>query len=142
MVGVPLPAFNLQGLYDESQFYSRDDLLDGDFMLINVWASWCAACKSEHGFLTRLQHQGIDIIGLNYRDERKPALSMLKDLGDPYQAIIYDIHGSLALDLGVIGAPETFLISPAGEIVHRFSGVLDKQIWDKQFVPLLVGVGK
>ncbi|MDG3088222.1 DsbE family thiol:disulfide interchange protein [Vibrio hannami] len=137
MVGEPVPEFSLQSLHDETQLLNNSSIPSNKYSLINVWAEWCAACKSEHGYLMALKNRGVDIIGLNYRDDRKAALKMIDELGNPYKHILFDHRGTLALDLGVIGAPETFLISPEGKILTRFSGVIDQNIWQQKFEPYI-----
>ncbi|WED20582.1 DsbE family thiol:disulfide interchange protein [Vibrio sp. JC009] len=137
MLNQPVPEFTLQDLAEPSVERQTKDVLPGKYSLLNVWASWCAACREEHGFLIELKNQGVLIYGVNYRDQRKDALKVLDELSSPYQFTLYDHQGSLALDLGVIGAPETFLISPDGKILTRFSGVLDRKVWDEQFVPMM-----
>ena len=134
MVNEPVPAFSLDALQDDKQL-NQEIFADGDYTLLNVWASWCAACKSEHQFLISLKSSGIGIVGLNYRDNRKDALAVLRSDGNPYREVIYDPEGSLALDLGVIGAPETFVINGAGEIVYRVNGIIDQEIWQSQISP-------
>ena len=101
-----MPTFELTTLYDGSKINNLD--LKGSF-LINVWASWCITCRIEHGFLVNLSSKNIPIVGLNYKDERIDAVEWLNKYEDPYGLIIHDFSGSLALDMGVTGAPETFL---------------------------------
>ncbi|WP_375750101.1 DsbE family thiol:disulfide interchange protein [Vibrio sp. HN007] len=139
MVGENIPVFSLQSLQDESVTLDNESIKSEDYSLINVWAEWCAACKSEHGYLMALKNQGFEITGLNYRDDRKAALKMLDELGNPYKHVLFDHRGTLALDLGVIGAPETFLVNPEGRIVTRYSGVIDQSIWESKFEPFIQG---
>ncbi|KJY67344.1 thiol:disulfide interchange protein DsbE [Vibrio coralliilyticus] len=108
-------------------------LFQSEYQLVNVWASWCSICRAEHEFLNQLSEQGIAVIGLNYRDQAKAANQYLAQLGDPYQTVIYDPQGELSIDLGVVGTPETYLINQAGEIVYKHSGLLNLNIWQKQF---------
>ena len=104
--------------------------LKGQPVLLNVWATWCVACRAEHGFLMDLAERGsISIFGINYKDERNTAIGWLGQLGDPYQANIYDSEGILALDLGVYGAPETFLLDASGIIKFRHVGPLTPDVW-------------
>lgn len=108
--------------------------------LLNVWGSWCPACYVEHPYLLQLS-KDIPIVGLNWPannpNEKQEALKFLAKLGNPYQHILIDETGSLIIDLGVYGAPETFLIGANGRILHRYAGPLDANIWQQQFKPLL-----
>jgi len=133
----PVPDFALPSLQQELDSITQASL-KGDVQLLNVWASWCSICKSEHAYLQQLAtEQSLSIIGLNYRDERKAALNELAQTGNPYKKVIYDPKGSLALDLGVYGTPETYLIDENGIIRHRYVGALTPTIWDQQFAPLV-----
>lgn len=128
-----MPAFELNALYDNSIISNSD--LKGSY-LINVWASWCITCRIEHGFLVRLDAQNIPIVGLNYKDDKDDAIEWLSKYKDPYGLIIHDFSGSLALDMGVTGAPETFLVKD-GKIIAHFSGEVNKRIWSDVFVPVI-----
>jgi len=103
---------------------------------LSVWATWCAACRVEHPHLNRLAEQGVPIVGLNYKDERDKAVEWLAERGDPYTQVIYDPEGSLGFDLGVYGAPETYLIDAKGIVRHRHVGVVDQDVWESDFEPL------
>ncbi len=104
-----------------------------NYQLVNVWASWCGVCRQEHAYLKQLQQQGIAIVGLNYRDQRLSALNYLEQLGNPYLNVIFDPEGKLALDLGVIGTPETYLVTKSGKILYKHSGLFDDRVWQKHF---------
>ena len=103
---------------------------------MNVWASWCITCLVEHPYLMELDKKGINIIGLNYKDEKIDALNWLEKYGNPYELIIHDLKGTLALDLGVTGAPETFLIED-GRVVAHYQGEVNKRIWRDVFQPII-----
>jgi len=133
MLNKPVPAFSLASLSDNNKIIDQQSLAGNGYKLLNVWASWCGVCKLEHDYLLQLAGNGVDIIGLNYRDNRKDALKVLNKDGNPYSEVLFDPDGNLALDLGVIGTPETFLIDNDGVIVKRISGVLDQQVWDSTF---------
>ena len=106
--------------------------------LLNVWATWCIACRVEHPFLMRLKEEStVKIYGLNYKDQREKALKLLDQIGNPYEFSIFDQKGKLALDLGVYGAPETFLIDEKGVIRVRHVGVLTEDVWEKKFKVIL-----
>jgi len=101
---------------------------------LNVWATWCVACLVEHPFLMELRNESrIKIYGLNYKDDRNKALKLLHKIGDPYEFSIFDKEGKLAIDLGVYGAPETFLIDNQGIIRVRHVGVLTQEVWEQKF---------
>ena len=119
------PNFYLETLDDEKIFLNEQDLPSTG--LLNVWASWCITCLVEHPFLMNLKEKDIKIIGLNYKDERFNAQNWLNKYGDPYSEVLYDPKGSLALDLGVTGAPETFLIHN-GKIIAHYYGEVNERV--------------
>ncbi|SDP30410.1 cytochrome c biogenesis protein CcmG, thiol:disulfide interchange protein DsbE [Pseudomonas congelans] len=127
LIDKPFPAFSLPAVQGE-RMLSRTDLL-GKPALVNVWGTWCVACRVEHPVLTRLAQQGVLIYGVNYKDVNADALKWLKEFHDPYQLNIRDQDGSLGLDLGVYGAPETFLIDAQGVIRYKHVGVIDDAVW-------------
>ncbi|NOR43021.1 MAG: DsbE family thiol:disulfide interchange protein [Gammaproteobacteria bacterium] len=125
LIGKPAPEFELPLLLQEGSFSNKD--LIGHVTLVNVWASWCFACRQEHETIKYLSRQGVRIIGLNYKDEASDAKQWLAKLGNPYQAIAADRDGRIAIDWGVYGAPETFLIDQQGIIRHKVIGPLSDQ---------------
>tara|TARA_X000000368_G_scaffold308721_1_gene246627 strand:+ start:2120 stop:2641 length:522 start_codon:yes stop_codon:yes gene_type:complete len=128
-----IPEFQLENL--ENTKLINNNNIKGNYIL-NVWASWCITCLVEHPYLMNLKNQGINLIGLNYKDERKDANEWLDKYGNPYEIIIYDLRGSLALDLGVTGAPETFLISN-GRVIAHYQGEINETIWKNIFIPII-----
>lgn len=137
LIDKPAPEFSLTSLGEEPTPVSRADLL-GRPVVLNVWASWCSACRIEHPLLVSLARtQGVEIIGLNYKDTRNDALRWLAEHGDPYRQSIFDPEGKLGLDLGVYGVPETFVLDKQGVIRHKHVGPLSEEIWASDFVPLL-----
>ena len=135
--GKPIPAFNLEKLEDAKQSITNKDLV-GKVSLLNVWGTWCPSCKFEHPYLMKLAKQNIlPIYGINYRDEREDALEELKTMGDPYAKNIYDHMGSLGVDLGVYGAPESFVVDHKGIIRLRFAGPIDDYAWNNKLLPLI-----
>ena len=138
LLGRPLPAFSLPVL-GRAETATRASV-SGSVALFNVWATWCAACREEHAYLQQLAAAGVLIYGINYKDTEAAALAWLARLGDPYRLSIVDANGSLGLDLGVYGAPETFLVDRAGIIRYRHVGVLDEQVWRQRLQPLLAAL--
>ena len=135
LIGKPVPAFSLPAVDDPARTLSEADL-KGKPALLNVWATWCVSCKAEHPVLTELAAQGVNIVGINYKDDNANALKWLQEFHNPYQLDIRDEQGSLGLNLGVYGAPETFLIDKDGVIRHKFVGVIDQRVWREQLAPL------
>ena len=138
LINKPFPEFSLREVQGERTL-TRADLL-GKPALVNVWATWCIACRVEHPVLNRLAQQGVVIYGVNYKDANADALKWLKDFHDPYRLNIRDDDGSLGLNLGVYGAPETFLIDAKGMIRHKYVGVIDDTVWREQLAALYQGL--
>lgn len=130
LVGRQVPAFELPDLYNPDRTHDQS-IIGGRPMLLNVWATWCPTCYAEHTFLNQLREEGVYIIGLNYKDDsRRAAVNWLQELEDPYQINLFDETGMLALDLGVYGAPETYVIDADGIILHRHVGDMNQRVWD------------
>ena len=129
------PDVSLATLMDAQQYLRREDLLGQPF-LANIWATWCQACRIEHPYLNQLKTQGVRIIGINYLDQRDAALQWLAHSGDPYQLNLFDQQGELGLQLGVTGAPETYIVDHQGQVVYRHVGVVDAHIWQTQLAPI------
>lgn len=138
LIDKPFPEFSLRDVQSE-KVITRADLL-GKPALVNVWGTWCVACRVEHPVLNKLAQQGVVIYGINYKDVNADALKWLKDFHNPYQLNIRDDEGSLGLNLGVYGAPETFLIDSKGIIRHKFVGVVDETVWREQLASLYQGL--
>lgn len=134
LIDRPLPEFDLPALGLERRL-SRADVI-GSPRLFNVWATWCVSCRVEHPYLHRLAEQGVPVIGINYKDDDADAIRWLAELGDPYQLNIVDAQGTLGLDLGVYGAPETYLVDSEGVIRYRHVGVVDDRVWRSILQPL------
>lgn len=127
----PFPEFSLPALQQPERILTKQDFI-GQPVLVNVWATWCPSCRQEHQQLLAIAQSGaIPVIGLNYKDERDLAIEWLQQLGNPYQFNIYDELGMLGLDLGVYGAPETYLLDAQGVIRHRHVGVLTAEAWQE-----------
>lgn len=129
--GTVLEDFQLPVLYPQPHSGNERP---GQWFILNVWASWCEACIEEQSFLLKLHRKGIRLYGLNYKDSAENALHWLRTWGNPYALIWQDYDGRVAIDLGVYGAPESFLIDDKGVIVHRHVGVLDEKSWKNEFV--------
>jgi cytochrome c biogenesis protein CcmG/thiol:disulfide interchange protein DsbE len=135
-LGKPLPVFELPQLQKPDLTWSSTQL-SHQVVLLNVWASWCAACVEEQVFMMRLAGQGVPIYGLNYKDKPEEALQWLLQWGNPYKQIAQDREGKAAIDLGVYGAPETFVIDKKGIIRYRHVGILNQEAWSKDILPLM-----
>lgn len=131
LIGKTIPDFVLQNLAGD-QVLDQSSLI-GEPFLLNVWGSWCPSCIVEHPYLSYLSEQGIKIVGLNYKDKRDKAQQFLHELGNPFALVLFDEKGDLGLDLGVYGAPETYLIDAQGRIVDKRVGVMDERVWKTQF---------
>jgi cytochrome c biogenesis protein CcmG/thiol:disulfide interchange protein DsbE len=134
--GKKVPQFKLEHLEKETKIYDSSLFYNGTPVLLNVWATWCPTCRAEHEYLHTLAAGGIRIIGLNYKDDRIKALQWLNRFGNPYALSLYDGDGMLGLELGVYGAPETFLIDGQGIIRYRHAGELNEQVWQQHILPL------
>lgn len=134
LVGRPVPMFSLPRLGTQTQLSEAD--LAGQVGLLNVWATWCPSCRVEHPYLVQLAEAGIPVYGLNYKDRDDAARRWLEELGNPYRFNIVDREGTLGLDLGVYGAPETYLIDAEGVIHYRHVGVVDENVWRTTLEPL------
>lgn len=140
-LGAVVPVFSLPDLIHPKQKVD-DNQLKGEIALLNVWASWCEACGQEQWFLLQLASEGVPIYGINYKDEHASAIQWLSTWGNPYRMIAEDERGLVAIDLGVYGTPETFLLDKKGVIRHRYAGALTEEIWQKEFKPLMVALEK
>jgi cytochrome c biogenesis protein CcmG, thiol:disulfide interchange protein DsbE len=137
LINKPAPTFRLPQLKDPAQTFSAEDMR-GKVWVMNVWASWCVACRDEHQYLGRYAESGaVPIYGLNYKDKPEDALAWLDELGDPYVLSAVDLEGRVAIDYGVYGAPETYLIDKSGTIRHKHVGPVTPDVWNKEFLPLV-----
>jgi cytochrome c biogenesis protein CcmG/thiol:disulfide interchange protein DsbE len=141
LIGKPVPQFSLADLRQPEQQLGPE-LFQGQVSLLNVWGTWCPACRDEHDDLLWLaREKGVRIVGLNYKDNREEALKWLATLGDPYAINVYDPRGSLGFDLGVYGAPETYFIDAEGIVRYRHVGVINEKVWNAEFQPLMEQYG-
>lgn len=134
--GQPAPSVRLTELPGKMLFADAD-LRDGGVKLVNYWASWCAPCRVEHPTLKQLADEGIPIYGVNYKDSTDNALAFLEELGDPYAAIGADESGRMALDWGLYGVPETYVIDADGVVVLRFAGPVTQRVLKETLRPAL-----
>lgn len=137
LIGKPAPAFALPRLDDPTQTISRDDLL-GKVWVLNVWASWCVACREEHPvFVEYAKRSPVPLYGLNYKDQRGDAINWLQRFGNPYTASLQDLKGLVGIDYGVYGVPETFVIDKQGVIRYKHIGPVTPQVLRERIEPLL-----
>ena len=142
LIGKPAAEFTLPDLMNPgASIDSR--AFKGRWVLLNVWGTWCFECRAENPQLLAIQREGkVLVVGLNYKDEDEAARQWLKELGNPFDAIAVDREGRVAIDYGVYGAPETFLINPEGIIVHKVVSVITPDLWQKTLLPLIEGAAK
>jgi cytochrome c biogenesis protein CcmG/thiol:disulfide interchange protein DsbE len=136
--GQPAPPVVLTEMTGKTLFDDAS-LRDGQVKLVNYWASWCAPCRVEHPNLERLAAEGVRIYGVNYKDDPANAAKFLAELGDPYAAIGADPNGKMALDWGVYGVPETYVIDADGVILLRIAGPVTQRVMDETLRPALAG---
>ena len=137
LVGKAAPAFTLPQLDDPAkQFSSRD--MKGKVWMLNVWASWCAACKDEHPLLMKLANQNIvPIYGMDYKDKREDGMAVLHRSGNPYALVISDAEGRVGIDYGVYGLPEPYVIDKQGIIRHKQIGAVTPKVLNEKILPLI-----
>lgn len=137
LIGKPVPNFTLEKLSDATQLAESKKIFT-EPTLLNVWASWCAACRQEHPVLMSLSKSSdIPIIGLNYKDQRSDAKNWLKRYGNPYKLNIYDNKGRTGIDLGVYGVPETFVVDKKGIIQYKHVGPITPEVLKQEILPLI-----
>ena len=136
LIGKPVPQFSLPRLQDVGRPFEQSELQQQP-SLLNVWATWCATCKQEHPVLLRIAATGeLPVYGLLYKDEPNRALAWLDAVGNPYQANAVDAAGRTAIEWGVYGTPETFLIDAGGIIRHKHTGPISWRDWEETLLPL------
>lgn len=142
LIDKPAPAFTLPLLHDANKQFAMQDM-KGQVWLLNVWASWCGACKDEHPLLMELSHQNIvPLYGLDYKDKREDAEATLRKAGDPYTLAIYDADGKVGFDYGVYGVPETYVIDKQGVIRDKIIGAVTPQNLRERILPLVAELQK
>ena len=137
LIGKPVPAFDLSTVADADRRVGPDDF-EGRVWLLNVWATWCAACRQEHPVLMRAaRREGLTIVGLDYKDERPAATRWLRRHGDPYAVSAFDPEGRVGIDLGVYGVPETYVIDADGVIRYKHIGPVSDETLADEILPLV-----
>lgn len=139
LVGKPVPDFALLAIEGvDAPGFTDEDLRQGEVIVMNVWASWCVPCRQEHPYLEALaEMSGAPIYGLNYKDGADAAQRFLATLGNPFQRVGADASGRVAIDWGVYGVPETFVVNGKGEIVLKHVGVLDPNVIETKIMPAI-----
>ena len=141
-IGKPAPVFELTRLDDPAKTFSNRELA-GKPYLLNVWGTWCVECRHEHNTLMEIARRGeVPLVGLDWNDDREQALLWLQRLGNPYVVTAFDGEGRVAIDWGVYGAPETFLVGADGKVLKKQTGIMTVEIWEQEFVPLLQQAAK
>jgi len=137
LVGKAAPVFVLPMLHEPEKNFSPEEM-QGQVWLMNVWASWCGACKDEHPLLMQLSRQNIvPIIGLDYKDKREDGEAVLSKAGDPYTLSISDLDGKVGFDYGVYGVPETYVIDKQGIIRFKLIGAVTAQNLQETIIPMV-----
>ncbi len=137
LLNTPVPEFNLNRL-EQPSVKLTNKIFKDHVSLLNVWATWCVSCADEHPVLIDIAHSKIvPIYGLDYKDDRHDAVAWLKRFGNPYHAIGFDRRGSVAIDWGVYGTPETFIIDKQGRIRYKQIGPITTQLWQQKLLPIV-----
>ena len=137
LIGKPAPGFALARLDNAAQTIKREDLL-GKVWMLNVWASWCVACREEHPLLVEFSRRKLlPIYGLNYKDQRADGMAWISQFGNPYDASLFDADGRVGIDFGVYGVPETFIIDQQGVVRLKHIGPLTPEVLQNKIEPLL-----
>jgi cytochrome c biogenesis protein CcmG/thiol:disulfide interchange protein DsbE len=141
LIDRPAPVFALPPIDGDGPGFSSDRL-KGHVSLVNVWASWCPPCRQEHPLLMRLAGEGVTLYGINYKDRPEAAKAFLAELGNPFKAIGADRTGRVAIDWGVYGYPETFVVDAGGRVRYRHIGPLMADDISGRILPLLKALGR
>lgn len=137
LVGKEAPGFSAPSLAAPERILRKQDML-GKVWMLNVWASWCVACREEHPVLVNYARSGgFPVYGLNYKDKREDGLRWLRQLGNPYTDVVYDLDGRIGINYGVYGVPETFIIDKAGVIRYKHIGPITPDALHDKIEPLL-----
>ncbi|CUB03046.1 DsbE family thiol:disulfide interchange protein [Marinomonas fungiae] len=128
LVGKNVPEFKLVNMESDTVVSNGD--MPNEPYLLNFWATWCPSCSAEHAYLGELAEQGVNIVGVDYKDEPPAAKKWLAERGNPYSLVLLDEMGRFGVDMGITGAPETFVVSAEGKILYRHQGVVDAEVWE------------
>ena len=140
LIGKPFPDFESKSLFDPDEAIVRDDVV-GRPTLVNVWATWCPTCKAEHAELNKISETtDLQMIGINYKDDRLKAINWLTEHGNPFDKVLEDPTGDLGIELGVYGAPETFILDRSGSIVYKRVGAITNRVWEDQIRSITRGL--
>ena len=127
-----LSQFEGRDFYSNKRISSLDIFSDNNFYLINIWASWCIPCRVEHSYLVKLKKQNsIKLVGINYKDNFENAKKFLDELENPYSKIIKDKNGTISIELGAYGVPETFIIDKRKKIIKKITGPINEKIYNE-----------
>lgn len=141
LIGKPLPAFKLATVNNPEKVLTNADLPQ-EIFLLNVWGTWCVSCYAEHPYLMKFSKEyPIKWVGMNYKDTHQDAIQYLQKYDDPFIYSIADTSGQYGIDLGVYGAPETFIVDQDGIVRERHVGVIDDRVWNNIIMPKLVALG-
>ena len=141
LLNKPVPKFSLPRL-ENPQETRTENIFLGKVSLLNVWATWCVTCRQEHAFLNQLKNQGMHIVGIDYKDNSADAQRWIAELGNPYDEILVDEDGKAGVDLGVFGAPETYVVDKQGVIRYKYIGDLNQKVWDETIQPIIKSLEK
>ncbi len=137
LLGKAAPDFTLPKLLEPSVSFDASSM-HGGWRLVNVWGSWCVECRAEHATLLQIKAEGrVPIVGIDWKDEDAAAIAWLTQLGNPYDTVVTDHAGRVAIDWGVYGAPESFLVDPQGNVVEKQVGAMSPGDWQNKFLPHL-----
>jgi len=141
LIGKPAPQFELTAVHDPDKKVASSTYAGKPYVL-NVWATWCVACRQEHKTLLNIASRNeVPIVGLDWKDDRSQAQQWLQQLGNPYAETAFDDEGRVAIDWGVYGAPETFLIGADGKVLFKHIAPMTMDVWESEFLPRINGPG-
>ena len=131
-----IPDFSVPSLFGSGNVTRKD--LEGRVAILNFWASWCSACRAEHAMLMKIKNTyHIPIYGIAFKDEPADAKAYLDKRGNPYTAVGSDVNGVTGVDFGIYATPETYVLSPKGDIIYKQIGVIDQYTWDNEIYPVI-----
>lgn len=142
MINKPTPELALPELLSTPPTIFSNKSMLGKVWFLNVWASWCQACQIEHPVLMDIAREGIDIVGLDYKDETDKARDWLAQYGNPFKTVLFDEQGLGGINLGVYGAPETFIIDKKGFIQYKHIGPVTHEVWQTVLKPIIEKVSQ